>query len=194
MARPRRTRELLGAALKEELRSTPLDKVTVTALTTKVGVTRQTFYNHFLDVRDLAVWVFETEFSDHVMAHASYEAWSQGFASMLTYMRDNRDQTYAVTNSLSHRDLETFLFRALREMMSAIVAELEAGLVVHAEDRAFVIDHYTLSVLGHLQRWLSTGMADDPHVLADRVERVLRGSVRTSLTRFAVPAPGCHVH
>jgi hypothetical protein len=34
-------------------------------------------------VRDLAVWVFETELSHHVMAHASHDAWSQGFASML---------------------------------------------------------------------------------------------------------------
>lgn len=185
MTSPRGTRELLGAALKDHLRDTPLRKVTVTALTTSAGVTRQTFYNHFLDVRELAVWVFETEFSDHVMAHASYAAWSQGFASMLTYMRDNREQTYAVIGSLSHRELESFLFHALREMMAAIVAELEDGLDVPPDDRSFVIDHYTLTVLGHLQRWLSTRMAAEPHELADRVERILRGSVRASLERFA---------
>lgn len=189
MTGPRGTREQLAAALKEQLRTTPLRRITVTALTAAAGVTRQTFYNHFLDVRDLAVWVFETEFSDHAMAHASYGAWSQGFERILAYMRENREQTYAVIASLSPRELETFLFRALRKMMSAITAELEVGLEIPGDERTFIIDHYTLAVLGHLQRWLSTGMSADPRQLASRVERILRGSVRASLERFATSPP-----
>ena len=42
------TRERLGNALKEELRTTPLTKVTVRRLTEIAGVTRQAFYYHFL--------------------------------------------------------------------------------------------------------------------------------------------------
>ena len=38
------TRERLGNALKEELRTTPLTKVTVRRLTEIAGVTRQAFY------------------------------------------------------------------------------------------------------------------------------------------------------
>lgn len=48
------TRERLGNALKEELRTTPLTKVTVRRLTEIAGVTRQAFYYHFADVMSLA--------------------------------------------------------------------------------------------------------------------------------------------
>ena len=72
------TRQLLSVALKDQLRSTPLDKVTVSSLTAQAGITRQTFYYHFADVYDLAVWVFEQEVANHIMEHASYSEWAKG--------------------------------------------------------------------------------------------------------------------
>ena len=59
------------------------------------------------------------------------------------------------------------------------------GLDVSEEDRAFVTDHFTLSVLGHVCQWLATGMSADPFLLTERISRVLRGQVRRALTLFA---------
>lgn len=183
------TRRALGAALKDELRTQPLDKVTVSGLAAATGITRQGFYYHFTDVYDLAVWVFETEIADHIMAHATYGEWADGFLQMLTYMRTHRAQTTAVIGSLSHRELERFFHRSLRQMMERIVAELQGDLTLAEADRDFVIDHYTLTVLGHLLHWLAGGMATDPYPVVHRLERILHGSVRRSLTEFAVPRP-----
>ena len=49
-----RTRLALGQALKDELETTPLNRVTVRRLTQATGITRQAFYYHFADVYDLA--------------------------------------------------------------------------------------------------------------------------------------------
>lgn len=175
----------LGAALKSELRTTTLARVTVTRLAEVAGLNRQTFYSHFLDVYDLAEWVFTTEISDHIMAHASYDEWADGFVKLLAYMREHREQTYAVVRSLRHENLERFFYRELREMMRVIVAELDGGLELRTEDRDFVVDHYTLTVLGHLLHWLAADMRENPYVLVERLEFVLHGSVRESLERFA---------
>ena len=180
-----RAKQALAAGLKDALRSTPLSKVTVSGLTAAVGVNRQTFYLYFSDIYDLAAWVFTSEIADHVMAHASYAEWADGCRQLLVYMKRHRDQTYAVIRSLRHAELERFLHQSLRAMMSVIVSELEGDLRLAPDDRDFVIDHYTLAVVGHVMHWLATDMTEDPTVLVGRIEFILHGSVRESLERFA---------
>lgn len=178
----------LASALKDALATTPLAKVTVSGLAAAAGVNRQTFYAHFADVYDLAAWVFKTEIADHVMAHASYDDWADGFVRLLGYLQDHREQAFAVIRSLKHAELERFFYDTLRAMMAVIVAELEGELDLSASDRDFIIDHYTLAVVGHLQHWLSSGMAANPYVLVSNLESLMRGQVRSSLVRLAARA------
>ena len=183
------TRERLGNVLKEELRTTPLTKVTVRRLTEIAGVTRQAFYYHFPDVMSLATWVFEREIVTHIMAHATYREWSDGFCELLVYMSEHREQTYAVVSSLSRSEIEEFFYRAFREMMRAIINELEGTTPLDPARRDFIIDHFTLSVVAHLFHWLNRDMQADPYILAENIEVIMRGSVATALDRYSTDAP-----
>ena len=183
------TRERLGNALKEELRTTPLTKVTVRRLTEIAGVTRQAFYYHFPDVMSLATWVFEREIVTHIMAHATYQEWSNGFCDLLVYMSEHREQTYAVVSSLSRSEIEEFFYRAFREMMRAIINELEGTTPLDPAQRDFIIDHFTLSVVAHLFHWLNRDMQADPYILTENIEVIMRGSVATALDRYSTDAP-----
>lgn len=183
------TRERLGNALKEELRTTPLTKVTVRHLTEIAGVTRQAFYYHFPDVMSLATWVFERDIVTHIMAHATYREWSDGFCDLLVYMNEHREQTYAVVSSLSRREIEEFFYRAFREMMRAIITELEGSAPLDPAQRDFIIDHFTLSVVAHLFHWLNRDMQADPYILTENIEVIMRGSVATALDRYSTDAP-----
>ncbi len=53
------TRQKLAQAIKEEMEQTSLDKITVTRIVERAGVTRQTFYRNFKDKYDLVNWHFE---------------------------------------------------------------------------------------------------------------------------------------
>lgn len=188
-AHPTDARAALARALKEQLRTRSLDRITVSGLVSEAGLSRQGFYYHFGGVQDLAVWVFTSEVADHILAHASHAQWADGFARLLTYLRDHRDQTYAVLHSLTLEEFERFFFHELREMMRAIVSELEGDLVLRASDREFVIDHFALTVLGHLLHWIARDMAEDPARLVNNLLFVLEGSVRGTLERFAAETP-----
>ena len=183
------TRERLGNALKEELRTTPLTKVTVRRLTEIAGVTRQAFYYHFPDVMSLATWVFERDIVTHIMAPATYRECSDGFCDHLVYMSEHREQTYAVVSSLSRREIEEFFYRAFREMMRAIITELEGSAPLDPAQRDFIIDHFTLSVVAHLFHWLNRDMQADPFILTENIEVIMRGSVATALDRYSTDAP-----
>ena len=155
----------LALALRDALSTTPLSKVTVSGLTRTAGVTRQAFYYHFSDIRDLTVWVFKREVGNQVGTHSSYDEWSDGLLAMLVWMQSHPEET--------------------RSVMEPIVDELGANLTITDGDRMFVADHFTLCVLGHVSQWLANGMSADPYILTERIARVLDGQILRSLTMFA---------
>ncbi len=175
----------LAEALRTALQTAPLAKVTVSGLAEAAGVHRQTFYAHFRDVYDLASWVFATDISDRVLREAGHETWADGLIFLLRYLRANRNVATSVIDSLSHRDLERFLFHALRRMMRAVADDVQGDLRLRPEDRAFIVDHYTLAVLGHVEHWVMAGMKDDPAQLVTRVQFIMEGQVRESFERAA---------
>ena len=176
---------MLEQALRDALQTVPLSKVTVSGLTRTAGVTRQAFYYHFADIRDLTVWVFKREVADQIIAHATHEDWADGLLAMFTWMRNHPEETRSVIASLSMEDLQIFLYKQLRAVMEPIVDPSSDGLTVTADAHAFVTAHFTLSVLGHVSQWLATDMSADPAILTNRIARVLDGQVRRSLELFA---------
>lgn len=175
----------LGRTLKQHLETTPLKKITVSKLAEDVGITRQAFYYHFQDVYDLALWVFETDVADHILQHASYDQWADGFRQLLHYLRRWQPQVYGVLASLPQLQLVRFFHAQFRIMMQAIVQELRADLEVPESACSVVVNHFTAVVLGHMVHWLATDMAEDPDELVDQLEFLLRGQVREALTAYA---------
>ena len=183
-------KERLARALRDTLTTVPLSKVTVSGITRTAGVTRQAFYYHFSDIRDLTVWVFKREVADQIIAHATYEDWSDGLLAMFVWMQKHPEETRCVVSSLGMEDLLIFLHKQLHAVMESIVDQHSADLPVTEDDRAFVTDHFTLAILGHISQWLATGMSTDPYILTERIARVLDGQVRRSLEALAAsPIP-----
>ena len=183
----------LALALRDALTTTPLSKVTVSGLTRAAGVTRQAFYYHFADIRDLTVWVFKREVADQIISHATYDDWSDGLLAMLVWMQSHPEETRSVISSLGMEELQIFLHKQLRAVMEPIVDQLGANLTVTEGDRIFITDHFTLAILGHISQWIATGMSADPYILTERIARILDGQVLRALTRFSekpTAAPG----
>ena len=183
----------LAPALRDALTTTPLSKVTVSGLTRTAGVTRQAFYYHFSDIRDLTVWVFKREVADQIISHATYDDWSEGLLAMLVWMQSHPEETRSVISSLGMEELQVFLHKQLRAVMEPIVDQLGADLTVTEGDRMFITDHFTLAILGHISQWIATGMSADPYILTERIARILDGQVLRALTRFSekpTAAPG----
>ena len=183
----------LALALRDALTTTPLSKVTVSGLTRTAGVTRQAFYYHFSDIRDLTVWVFKREVADQIISHATYDDWSEGLIAMLVWMQSHPEETRSAISSLGMEELQVFLHKQLRAVMEPIVDQLGADLTVTEGDRMFITDHFTLAVLGHISQWIATGMSADPYILTERIARILDGQVLRALTLFSekpTAAPG----
>ena len=59
MDRHNETKYIFAQAIKDLIKVVPLDKIAVTDIVTRSGMTRQTFYRYFKDKYDLVNWYFE---------------------------------------------------------------------------------------------------------------------------------------
>ncbi|MER1996539.1 MAG: TetR-like C-terminal domain-containing protein [Arthrobacter sp.] len=176
-------RAALAAALKERLRSEPLDRVTVTELVRDCGLTRQAFYYHFPDFQHLAVWVFEREVARQVRALAAEVGWADGLVRLMLYLRENRSATLGVLNGVGQPGLERFLFRQMRPITEAVVDQ-DGGGPADPRDRVLVVDFYTSAVLAVILRWVADGMPEHPYKVVGDLEIMLHGAVHESVRRL----------
>lgn len=58
MIRKKKSNEMLSDSLIDLLERFPFEKVTVNQIAENCGIAKRTFYNHFRDKYDLAVWTF----------------------------------------------------------------------------------------------------------------------------------------
>ncbi|MDN3481832.1 TetR-like C-terminal domain-containing protein [Arthrobacter sp. APC 3897] len=183
MKRQMDARAALAAALKVRLRSRALDRVTVTELVRDCGLTRQAFYYHFSDVRQLAVWMFETEVARRVRTFAADVGWADGLVQLLLYLRENRESTLGVLDGVGQPGVERFLFGQMRPVTEAVMDQ-DGGGPSRPQDRNLVVDFYTSAVLAVVLRWVAEGMVDHPYKVVGDLEIMLHGAVRESGRRL----------
>lgn len=175
-----RTRAAMRSALAEEIRSAgDLSRVTATAVATRAGLTRRTFYTHFRDVGDL-VSQMEDEAIDELRGYVERIAQSKlvemipvltshepapGIVELLAYVRRNGDFYSALLCECGDP--------SFAEKIKRLAAEIVAPRALTGIDAAAVgayFDYYLTYVVsaevGVLVRWLAGGMEESDEVMA----------------------------
>ena len=72
------TKNALEESLKKFLLQKPLDKITISDLTTDCGISRMAFYYHFKDIYDLVEWSCIEDASRALQGKKTYDTWQEG--------------------------------------------------------------------------------------------------------------------
>ena len=84
------TKKALAMALKDLMRETPFEKITITDICEKCDMNRKSFYYHFKDKYDLVVWIFDTEFMAVALKMEYKHPWDK-IESICKYFYANQD-------------------------------------------------------------------------------------------------------
>ena len=101
----------MAVALKECMKKTPIEDITVKQICDQSGFSRQTFYRHFLDKYDLLNWYFDRLLHESFKEMGSIETVKDGLIRKFTYIKrehilfENAFRT-DVQNSLRSHDFE----------------------------------------------------------------------------------------
>ena len=163
MKRSNRTKQDLASSLKLLMRTSCLSDISVQDLVDSSGISRHTFYYHFIDKQDLVQWVFRSEVVEP-MEKESENYLEKLMGVMERMQKEPAFYTRALEvggqNSFSEYFHDTMLHMAessLREFAQVQGCELP-------EQRCdFAARFVTYAVVGIIKEWIKAGLKEDPH-------------------------------
>ena len=180
------TKRALEQSLKNLLLKKPLTKITVGDIAEDCGINRMTFYYHFRDIYDLVEWVCMEDARKALADNKTYETWQQGFVRIFDAVRENKPFIMNVYRCVSREQVEKYLTPLTDDLLMGVINELSAGMVVRAEDKAFIAQVYSYAFVGLMLDWIKDEMKQDPETLVNRFALVILDDVSCALNRFRV--------
>ena len=100
------TKNALEESLKKFLLQKPLDKITISDLTTDCGISRMAFYYHFKDIYDLVEWSCIEDASRALQGKKTYDTWQEGLQQIFEAVLENKPFILNVYRSVKREQVE----------------------------------------------------------------------------------------
>ena len=178
------TKRALEQSLKNLLLKKPLSKITISDLTEDCGMNRMTFYYHFKDIYDLVEWSCLTDAKRALDEKKTYDTWQHGFLQILEAVQANKPFIMNVYHCVHREQVEIYLRPLVEDLILNVVNEEAGGLNVRDEDKTFIVQAYSYIFIGIMLDWIKEDMKENPQEIVERLNKLIKGSIRASLTRF----------
>ncbi len=162
-----KTKYKLASSIKECMKTTPVDRITVKNIVEGCDVTRQTFYRNFKDKYDLINWYFDKlvlqSFEQIGMGHTVRESLTQKFEFIVNekafFTEAFRSDDY---NSLKEHDFELIL-----QFYRDLIARRTSRTL--DEELQFLLELYCRGSVYMTVKWVLGGMKDTPEEMAGKL-------------------------
>ena len=179
------TKIALEDSLKRLLLRKPLDKITITDITTDCGISRMAFYYHFKDIYDLVEWCCVEVGTKALQGKKTYDSWTEGLTQVFEAVLENKPFIMNVYHALSREQIENYLFRLTRDLIMNVIKECSKGMNITVSEQSFIADFYKYSFVGVMLDWIKKGMKENYHEIVNDICITMSGNIKNSLQNFA---------
>ena len=177
------TKQELAAALKEAMAQKPLDKITISELTSACNIRRQSFYYHFEDIYDLLRWMFENEAISLLRQQEGALLWKEGLLQLFRYLKENRAVCLCALRSMGRDHIKRFFETDIYAIIHLTIEQLADEIGVHSHLDSFVdvemLTHfYVVALAGIMESWLLGEIDRTPEELIQFADTILNDQVR----------------
>ena len=180
------TKRALEASLKHLLLQKPLNKITINDIAEDCGINRMTFYYHFKDIYDLVEWCCEEDASRALAGKKTYETWQQGLLQIFEAVQENKPFITNVYRCVHREQVEKYLTPLVDDLILGVIDEESTSMTVRDEDKHFIARVYSYMFIGLMLDWIRDDMREDPQLIAERLAKLIKGSMSAALSRFAL--------
>ena len=185
---PNATKAALEESLKRLLLKKPLDKITITDLTTDCGISRMAFYYHFKDIYDLVEWSCVEDGAKALQGKKTSESWTEGLTQIFEAVLENKPFIMNVYRNADRERMENYLYKLTYDLIAGVVEEKSKGLDLTEEDKKFIANFYKYGFVGIMIEWIQAGMKEDIEELVNKMSLTLHDTVTTvSYTHLTLP-------
>ena len=179
------TKRALEAALKQQLLTKPLTKITVSDITDACGINRMTFYYHFKDIYDLVEWCCAEDAPAALAGKQTHDTWQQGLLQIFHAVQENKPFIMNVYHCVSRERVEQFLYPQVYQLVRGVVDEEAKTHPVAESEKEFIANFYKYGFVGLMLEWIQGGMRADPEELVGKLSLLLSGSMEAAMLRYA---------
>ena len=182
------TKHEFAAALKEAMAQKPLDKITISELTSSCNMRRQSFYYHFEDIYDLLRWMFESEAISLLRQQEGALLWKEGLLQLFRYLEENRAVCLCALRSMGHDHIKRFFESDIYAIIHLTIEQLadEIGVRSHLDsfmDVETLTHFYVVALAGIVESWLLGEIDRTPEELIQFADTMLNDQVRGAAAR-----------
>ena len=189
---PNATKAALEESLKRLLLKKPLDKITITDITTDCGISRMAFYYHFKDIYDLVEWSCVEDGTKALQGKKTYDSWTEGLTQIFEAVLENKPFIMNVYRNVDRERMERYLYHLTYDLIVGVVQEKSKDLDISGEDKKFIANFYKYGVVGIMLEWIQEGMKEDIEELVNKMSLTLHNTVTTSIRNFQKNSEECY--
>ena len=189
---PNATKAALEESLKRLLMKKPLDKITITDITTDCGISRMAFYYHFKDIYDLVEWSCVEDGTKALQGKKTYDSWTEGLTQIFEAVLENKPFIMNVYRNVDRERMERYLYHLTYDLIVGVVQEKSKDLDISGEDKKFIANFYKYGFVGIMLEWIQEGMKEDIEELVNKMSLTLHNTVTTSIRNFQKNSEECY--
>ena len=141
-----------------------LDKITVTDIVKRSGMTRQTFYRYFQDKYDLVNWYFEKLADKSFRQIGNSSTLREGLIKKFTFLLNDKVFFTQAFQSKDYNNVENYDYQCILEFYENIIQK-KIGEI--PDDIMFLLQMYCHGSITMTVNWAVNGMKESPEVIAD---------------------------
>ena len=152
------TEKLIMTTFQEMLEELPFDKITVSALVRRAGVSSNTFYYHYKDISALLDEMVAQIADVLIAASTAEDGGGSCVSNAYLLAAENKNAVKNIYASLDRETYETFLMRMCRHTASTHVSHLLTGHSVPPKTRERLVHFLQCELFGECAEWIRGGM------------------------------------
>lgn len=178
------TKRAIEQSLKNLLLKKPLTKITINDIAEDCGINRRTFYYHFKDIYDLVEWSCREDAKRALDEKKTYDTWQQGFLQIFEAVEKNKPFIRNVYRCVHQEQVERYLKPLVDNLLLGVINEEAKDRSIRDEDKDFIAQVYSYIFIGLRLDWIKDGRHQDPKEIVDRLAKLIKGSIASSLKKF----------
>ncbi len=183
------TKKALSNTLKDLLKEKPVNKITISELCEKTGIRRQTFYYHFVDLRELIEWTCYVEVESVLKENRHYSSWEAGFYDIFKLAKQEKSFIMNIYHGVSVSLLQDYMCHLTFPLLKQVVDEVAKSLDiddVSESDKEFVERFYTIAFVDIVISWVDRDMKEDPKEIIDHLSPLIKGTIPNALKAYSI--------
>lgn len=169
-----KTKKRIASALKELMQSASFERITVSDISEKCNIHRQTFYYHFQDRYELLDWLIFNELIIPFVTDFSMENMYDKLYNMFSTMLGDK-KFYQSALKINSDDLTRYISRVATEQFTDLVRTLEEKKGIESYDKEsdiVIAEFFGYGISGVVMNWALCGMKESPSVMTKRIENL----------------------